>query len=209
MLSKQQIQRNREHGEDDELIGITIRIHRTSDVIAGMRAIPIDKSLRRSNPLLPEVLYVDAQETTPREIIGRTKDPVDDQDRTRTSRNFISFWEAQRWAKRCGKRLPSADEYDAIVEATDATSDRGAAGEDIADGLAEWTISTYKFAGIASTTAAESLQDMRVLKGYGDPGEFVGLSYMSDGQLIAPTNANSPLIGCRGVRSGSPRFVNW
>src|SRR4029079_4174496 len=121
----------------------TIELQPTSKVIADMVAVPIDEELRRADPLLPELLYVDARETKP-----------DDEHASRGAINqngerFISFNRATDWAWERGVRLTSASEYDAIVKAAQnhrlayAASGRPAAMDDLFHGLAEWTTTNY------------------------------------------------------------------
>ena len=59
------VKANRSNGLPDDLYRTRILIPKTSQVIAGMVAVPIDEEFRRRDILLPELLYVDAKETTP------------------------------------------------------------------------------------------------------------------------------------------------
>jgi len=191
----------------------TLRLHPilirpTVEIVADMVRVPIDEEIRRGNPLLPKVLYVDAKETAPDDLRTAKSETwvTDDGD------SFVPFEGAVLCAEDFFKRLPSAAEYDAIVESakdrqfTVAGTGEPALLEDLAGGLSEWTTSIYRYRGLHR--GAGTTDNRRILKGYGNPDDFPGLPRMSDGQLVAPfVHEPSPMIGFRCVRSGAPRFV--
>ena len=123
-----------------------------NSVTADMIAVPIDAELRHKSPSLPELIYVDAKETSFADE-GAGRRPI-----SNTSGNGIrdGLAKAIERAAKLGKRLPSAAEYDAIVKAANentlryAASGRPATIADLAGGLAEWTTTKYDFPGSGS-----------------------------------------------------------
>ncbi len=201
--------RNRLAGLPEDSYRPNIAIPKTSQVIAGMVAVPIDERFRRKQPLLPKLLYVDAKETT-----------LDDDERADGSSSKVSahpspsFDNAMELASIRGLRLPSATEYDAMIHAAQnrevryAGSGQPVAMDDLFGGLAEWTTTKYDFPGTVQNQSFETgLRSMQVLKGYGDPDKLPGLVPTGNAALLAPPYSNSPMIGFRCVRSGAPRFV--
>ena len=89
-----------------------------------------------------------------------------------------------------------------------AGSGQPASMDDLFGGLAEWTTTKYDFPGTVSNQRYDArLRSMQVLKGYGDPDKLPGLVPTGNAALLAPPDSNSPMIGFRCVRSGTPRFV--
>ncbi len=170
-----------------------IEILTTAEIVANMVRVPIDEATRHDNPLLPKVLYVDAKETTPDDYPAAS----------------VFFGAANR-ARSLSKRLPSAAEYDAILEyakrhqLTMVGSEEQAAVQDLFGGAPEWTTSKYVD---SRKHALKELSDHLVLKGYGDIDRFPELLRSADGQLLGSPQEPSPMIGFRCVRSGAPRFV--
>jgi serine/threonine protein kinase len=203
------IKENRRAGLPDNLHPTRlIQIPQTSKVIEGMVVVPIDEELRRKNPMLPRWLYVDAKETKPDDLkLSRFRS------RNQTGEPVVSFDGATEWAWSRGVRLPSASEFDAIMKAArdgdlrSADSDRPATMDDLFGGLAEWSTTKYANSTEGDPYIAKSLRRMHVLKGYGDPSKLPGLERTPDGYLIASPDTGFRLIGCRGIRSGAPRFV--
>ena len=190
---------------------LRIKIERLENVIADMVLVTIHDELRRKNPLLPKVLYVDAQETVDDIYMPETQvmsPTVDDEGRA-----CLSCEGAIGAAEIVNKRLPSAAEYDAIVECTRRRQPirTGSTRPTIIDGLfndiAEWTTTIYDFSGSGARKPLATLRNMRVLKGYGEMAAVAGMLQAPDGQLLSPSDTPSPNIGWRGVRSGAPRFV--
>ena len=111
------------------------------------------------------------------------------------------------------KRLPSAAEYEAIVQAakesavSDVASGEPAKIEDLFGGVAEWTTTKWHARVKGPAAVAIKIQNSHELAGYGDPDKLPGLTRMPDNKLIAPPEIPSSSIGFRGVRSGTPRFV--
>jgi hypothetical protein len=184
-----------EGGREEYARTVKIKLKRTADVIADMVAVPVDEQLRRRHPLLPELLYVDAHETTPDTY---PKAVTNDKGQA-----YIDFDNARAATRGQGKRLPSADEYDAILK---AVRDGQVTVDDLSGGLAEWTTTKFDFQGGIQNNS-EKLRNMHVLKGFSDAGRFPDLLWWPDGYLLAPPDSRSPHIGFRGVRSGAPRFV--
>jgi hypothetical protein len=192
------VESNRNRGKPEDLYFLpTIMVPETSKLISEMVAVPIDDDLRRRKPFLPELLLVDAKETSARR-----------NDRAVTS----SFELATRAARDRGLRLPTAAEYDAMVNAAKnqllrySNPQRPATLDDLFDDLAEWTTTKYNFRGSGQSEPSSRLQTMHILKGYGDPSKLPGLVRMPDAVLATP-DSSSPLIGFRCVRSETPRFV--
>lgn len=202
-------QLNRADGYDEDTLRVAITISQNSDVIATMVAVPIDIASRRENPLLPEVLLVDSNETTPSSLYKLAAQPVPENDSERS----IAFRTAVGQVEELSKRLPSAAEYDAIVAAakngklTFVGSGRKATMDDLFGGLPEWTTTNYDFPWRGEFTAVSTLRSKRILKGFGDPDAFPELLRFADGKLLSYPDTPSPNIGFRGVRSGAPRFV--
>jgi serine/threonine-protein kinase len=197
---------SRNDGDDERLNEIFIDIAPTKDVVAGMVVVPIDEDLRRKNPILPKLLYVDAKETIP-----SSRDFKNDK-----GEEYIGYETARFLAERRRRmRLPSAAEYDAIAKVVNdrtvqPSASRGAATvDDLVGGLAEWTTTKYAFPGREQQlNSGSKLRDMHVLKGYGDPAKLPGLMRApDDASLIAAPDSKSPMIGFRCVRSGNPRFI--
>ena len=182
---------NAKLGYEEDQFSFRIVIKRRKDVIDKMVAVPIAEELRRKHPLLPRLLYVDAEEDQRKQFLVAAMD------------YFLGT----------GKRLPSAAEYDAIVwslgdpETGFFQDGRGDKLGDLLGGLAEWTTTKYRYGGTGNTNTLLEMQNMQVLKGYGDPTELPGIHRSIDGTLIALPDTVSPFIGFRGVRSGTPRFV--
>lgn len=212
-LSKERMEVNRNAGDEKDLFRLIIEIPRTIDVIADMVAVPVDEKRRRKNPLLPDLLYVDATETTPAGAQKPSHEPLTSNLIEENEQPTLSIESAKKAANDCGKRLPSAIEYDSIVEAAKKrnvryfASGRLATMDDLCGGLAEWTTTTYDFTGPGNRVGIARLRSMQVLHGYGDPDRLPGLLRFIDGYLLAPPDLDSPIIGFRGVRSGAPRFV--
>jgi hypothetical protein len=125
----------------------------------------------------------------------------------------LSFEGAIGAAEIVNKRLPSAAEYDALVECTrkrqpiHPVSGTPATIDGLFNGIAEWTTTRYDFSGAGSRKPLERLRNMIVLKGYGEIAVLAGMIQTPDGKLLGPSDAPTPNIGWRGVRSGAPRFV--
>ena len=204
LLRRSDMKRNKYDGREERSreVKFNIDIKPTADIIADMVPVLIDHDLRQKNPLLPELLYVDRKETTPREVnrAGASKD----------GQRYIVFETAKQELRAKSKRMPSAAEYDAIIQAvTDGQLKKVASGakttvEDLFTGLAEWTTTKYDFPGaVEDRNNVEKLNNMYLLKGYGDPEKLPGLLRFVGGVLLAPPDSHSPLIGFRGVRSGA------
>jgi hypothetical protein len=193
---------NIEHKYEEDSFTVRVTINKRETLLANMVAIPIPEMFRRKNPLLPKLLYVDAQETVP----AKSGD---------TGIKAIPYAEALRRVFESGKRLPSAAEYDAIVQALKGSGvgeghDGGQAQiSDLFGGLAEWTSTQYEFTGLFPSSVSDSRfsQIQQVLKGYDDPSKLQGIMRSPDGAVFAPPETQSPSIGYRGVHSGTPRFA--
>jgi tRNA A-37 threonylcarbamoyl transferase component Bud32 len=191
---------NRENGRDEDTFYFSLDIYPTTEATKRMLAVPIAESLRRENPLLPKLLYVDPAETKPK--IPR-----------RATKRYLSFTAAVFQAQQCGNRLASAAEYEAIQAAAlnneifDPATGKPAQIVDLFGGVAEWTTTKYQLVAAGRTEFVTPVQDSRVLAGYGDPDKLPGLMRTKDNKLIASTKFYSASIGFRGVRSGAPRFV--
>lgn len=206
------VKQNQSEGKAVDLNRTSIAIAPALDVTADMVAVPVDTELRRNNPLLPKLLYVDPRETIAQPRLAGDKPAVSKAGTTEQQPRYCSFDYASWAALYHGKRLPSAAEYDAIVQAVRdqnllTGSGRPACIENLFGGLAEWTTTKYEFAGRGAPAAIASLKNMHILKGYGDPDKLPDLMRTADGALLALPDAQSPNISFRCVRSGAPRFV--
>jgi eukaryotic-like serine/threonine-protein kinase len=213
VLSKRQMQLNRQRGDAEELVRINVAILRASDVLKGMIVVPVAEKYRIKNPLLPKVLFVDSRETRPSDN-PIEKTPSQPAEPAGESSVEITLADAKHLAELRGKRLPSASEYDAILEYVRGhrlsnASDDDATDPDSFGGYPEWTTTKYDFVGLGSSAALTALRAMYVLKGNGDSAEISGLLRLPDGTLVASPENNSPMIGFRGVHSASPRFLEW
>jgi formylglycine-generating enzyme required for sulfatase activity len=214
-ISQSERQSNLERGYAEDGLIFNINIRQYKDVVARMVAVPVADNLRRKNPLLSKLLYVDAQETKPR-IHQPAKDsppgmvPVNGNGQV----DSITWEDAMSNVRNSGRRLPSAAEYDAIVHATNnhellyVGTGQPATLNDLIDGVAEWTTTKYEFSMPAKYRTIARNKSLQVLKGYDDPDKILGAMRTPDGPLIAPEDTRSPFIGYRGVRSGAPRFLN-
>jgi tRNA A-37 threonylcarbamoyl transferase component Bud32 len=214
VLSKRQMQLNRDRGDDEELVRINVMIRHASDVLKGMIAVPIAEKYRKRNPLLPKVLFVDSKETRPPNNPSGSAGSHPTDSVNETGGIAITFADAKRLAELSGKRLPSALESDAILEyarehRSSDTSGSAAIDPVLLSGLPAWTTSKYEFVGLGSSAALNALREMYVLKGNGEPGELSGLMRLPDGTLVASPDIELPIIGFRGVRSAAPRFLQW
>jgi hypothetical protein len=171
----------------------------------------IDDDLRKKNRLLPEVLYVDARESVGDIYMPGTQvmSPIVDEE----GNVCLSREGAIGAAETAHKRLPSAAEYDAIVESmiqqqqVAASSGEPASIAGLSNGRAEWTTTTYDYSGSGARGPVARLRSMSVLKGYGDVVVSSGMLQSPDGKWLCPSDIATPSIGWRGVRSGAPRFV--
>jgi eukaryotic-like serine/threonine-protein kinase len=198
--------------ENDDTQKISIDISRTEEVIAEMVAVPIPQRFRNESPLCPEVLYVDRMETKRPEILPNNNNQLTKDASERDSMG-ISFDAAVVALERQGKRMPSAAEYEAIVEwaqkqgKDEAVNAPNLRLEDLFDNHPEWTTTKYHFTGNANASDFQTLENMLLLEGCNKGAVLPGLLRMADGNLIAPPDTRSKLIGFRGVRSGLPRLV--
>lgn len=193
-------------------VHIQIQVHRFEEVAADMVLIPIDDELRRRNPLLPDAIYIDAEETQPDDIPALNNDPLIARRRGVRGERYILFADARQFAEERGKRLLSAMEYDAIGSSTnEAAPDDSIRRRDLpADfhgGLPEWTTTTFDYTGAGTSSAIAMLRSMHVLRGHDDPSRFPSHLRSADGQLISSPEAQSPLIGFRGAHTAAPRFL--
>jgi hypothetical protein len=191
-------------------VPLRIRIPRFEEVVAQMVRIPVDEELRRENPLMPDVIFIDQRETRPEDMPAANNDPMVTNEEDIEGAKFILFADARQLAEGRGKRLLSAIEYDAILGATTelgGSIDSHDFPADFQGGLPEWTTTTFDFPGAGAASAIARLRSMHLLRGYGDPSRFPEMLRSADGQLISSPDAESTMIGFRGAHSGAPRFV--
>ncbi len=187
---------NRKSGFDKDSFRFGVRLFEEKAVTANMALVLIPEKLRRMNPLLPERLYVDPVETKPGDS------PTEPQ-----------LQNAEATLERMGKRLPTAAEYDAIIEALKdpevgmVANGKWADFADLPAGLPEWTSTGYRSTSLDRGFSTEAFKNYQILCGNGGTDNRSGVTRMPDGKLVAPTDSRSPLIGYRGVRSGAPRFM--
>jgi len=186
----------------DNMNTVHIKIRRTNAVVADMIPIQLSDELRSKDSSLPRLLYVDRNKVTPLKP-RLTADG-------RAEKAFVDFETAMKRAAYLGKRLPTAAEYDAILEMIKQNkvefSDR--ALQDLFSKPVEWTTTRYDYpddAGTPATSAA--LHSMHILKGGGKPDNFYGLQRSVEGDFLAHPDTSSQEIGFRCVRSGEPRFA--
>jgi hypothetical protein len=197
---------NHQHGYDEEALHSSVEF-KSAQTLEGMVPVTIAEEIRRENPCLPKLFYIDAMET----IHSASRDPLEPTSPVGT-RGGITFDEAVRQVSGNFKRLPTAAEYDAIIKSLKEPENRVAANmivtelEDESTKHAEWTSTKYRYSHVAKQSQLIHLENMRVLQGYGDFKTIPDCKLMVDGRLIALPETRSPLIGYRGVRSGTPRF---
>jgi len=109
----------------------------------------------------------------------------------------MSFEAAKVRANSHNRRLPSAVEYEAILNAAANTNLHDASGRpvslgDLFDDVAEWTTTMYDPEWRGNDSALAKLRTMHILKGYRDPTKLPGLSQALDGNLLAAPDTNSP-----------------
>jgi serine/threonine-protein kinase len=194
--------------EDDDIETVLrIRIRNTEDVVNDMVRVTIAEDERRKNALLPEVLYVDRHETAP-----EVNHDVEHSENEGES-SFFGIEGSNNAAEALSKRLPTAAEYDAVVnyvrQAERAPTGSGnPAIEGLFGGLAEWTTTTSDFSSAGARGPVAIRRNLMVLKGYDDTEVYPQTLRTPDGKLLSPSETSSPGIGWRGVRSGAPRFVS-
>ena len=111
-----------------------------------------------------------------------------------------------------GKRLPSAAEYDAIVEyakhqdPSSSESNTPRILEGLFNNVAEWSTTRYKFPGKGDPGSIAQTR-LVILKGFEHLAPAPDLTQSLDGEWLASPSSESPQIGWRYVRSGAPRFV--
>jgi hypothetical protein len=188
---------------------LRIRIRNTEDVVTDMVRVTLGDDERRKNALLPDVLYVDLRETAP-EVIQDDVEHSENEDQS----SFFGIEGSNNAAEALSKRLPTAAEYDAIVnsvrqaERASTGSGNPAAIEGLFGGLAEWTTTTSDFSSAGARGPIAIRRNLMVLKGYDDTEVYPQTLRTPDGKLLSPSETSSPSIGWRGVRSGAPRFVS-
>jgi serine/threonine-protein kinase len=191
---------NRANGREEDTFYFSLDVDSTTAGTRKMLAVPISDRLRHENPLLPKLLYVDTNETRPKNPLRGTK-------------RYLSFTAAVFDAQQSGNRIASAAEYEAIQVAAlnneifEPTSGKPAQIVDLFGGAAEWTTTKYQLIAAGRAEFVTPVTDYRMLAGYGDPDELPSLTQIEDNKLIASTKLYSASIGFRGVRSGAPRFV--
>ena len=163
--------KNRELGlEPDTCLFRDIAILPQPHLISKMVEISIPQDSRNRNQLLPEKLYVDANQTTPTEL---RRHAVFSQLLRYDSEGTpcISYSSAIRWAELNQMRLPSAAEYDAICIAVKRGQSHSVrTGElvpinDLFDSYPEWSTTIQADPRIGGNRAAIHLREMHVLKG--------------------------------------------
>jgi hypothetical protein len=172
-----------------------------------MAKIKIDDESRRLNPLLAQVLYVDVRQTSPTDGNMPNQNIGHLLNRTSLGEPCISYQAAVKWAELNQKRLASSAEYDAIVKALE-TGAVSQTVEDLFDDRPEYTTTMKVNPTIIGNAATNHLHEMHVLRGYGDSTAIPEMVSWTDGSLLSPHELKSAKISIRGVRSGTPRFVN-
>ncbi len=148
-----------------------IKIVPQNEWVKKMVEVRIPEEVRKLHRSLPHWLYVDAKQTTPAELKLDAKCQrllsVND-----AGEPCISYSSAVRWAELNQKRLPSAEEYDAIVASVqfgDARLVDSNAPEkmvDLFDDFPELTTTIKKVSRVGTSEAARALRDRHVLKGF-------------------------------------------
>jgi serine/threonine-protein kinase len=213
MLSEAERSLLRQNGQDEDLHLHSIWIWPRENVVNNMVAVPIPESLRRGNPLLPSLLYVDRELTLPNSYPEEGATGETPSSFKRDGNKFIPLEQAIAILHTSGSRLPSALESEiiekAIVECTELHDGSGRAVH-LNPGpspSAAWTSTKYEFPGFASPKDLSRLRSQHVLMITGDPDAITGATRAADGKSIAPPDTQSKCIGFRSVRSGTPRFV--
>jgi eukaryotic-like serine/threonine-protein kinase len=184
----------------------SITLKPIADLTSQMVKIRIDDESRRQNPLLPEILYVDAQQTLPNEGDSPNAKFGTFLSKTALGEPCITYQGAVDWAEQNHKRLPSSAEYDAIMKAIER-GDVLQPIHDLSDERPEYTTTIMLAPAISGNAVTNHLYDMHILKGCGDGTSLPEIVKWADGTLLAPHDCKSEKIGIRGVRSGTPRFL--
>jgi serine/threonine protein kinase len=212
-ISDAAARKNAEMGlEREACIFRDIAILPQGDRIKKMVQIPISKEARRKNPLLPEKLYVDVNQTTAAKLQSKAKfkgllSATDKEE------PCISYAGAIRWAEMSQTRIPSSAEYDAIIaavkhgEAQSAKNGEPAKMFGLFDSSPEWSTTTQSDSRIGGNRAVRRLRTMHVLKGYTRSRELTDAFSWIDDSLLGDLEARSERISIRGVRDATPRFV--
>jgi eukaryotic-like serine/threonine-protein kinase len=213
-LSNSDARLNKEAGIAPDAYGLPgIPIRPQSELIKKMVAIPIDEPLRKSNPLLPAILYVDAQQMTPAKGAKESAANRRWMKMTADGNPFFNYGIASAWAERIQKRLPSAAEYEAIVtvvergEARFVETGALATMDDLFDDFPEFSTTVKTIESKAGNSIQNHFRDMHVLKGFKDLSSISGLYPWVDGTVLVGPDSKSPKVSIRGVRSATPRFV--
>jgi hypothetical protein len=188
-----------------------IKISPIDELDKDMVEVPVPRDALRSNPMLPEKLLVDANQTTAADLIKTPEFAsfvsVDSDDNA-----AISYVAALRWTERNGTRTPTATEMDLIAEAVKngnahrVGSGQRAGMQDLFDAFPEWTITTKAKPDIQGNRA-RWLQSLHVLKGFAGVSDVAVLYPWAGGLLLVDRDTKSPKISIRGVRSAAPRFL--
>ena len=204
---------NKEEGIDPDTCRLSnIIIKSQGDVIKAMVAIPINDALRKSNPLLPATLYVDAQQTTPAEKAKASDASRRWVETTADGTPYFKYGTVIDWVEKIQKRLPTAAEYDAIVAAVERGEARivatgaPATMQDLFDDFPELS-TTVKVIESKAGNGVQKFRDMHVLKGFKTLNTLSELTPWIDESVLAGPDSKSPKVSFRGVRSATPRFV--
>ena len=177
-----------------------IQILPTAEAREGMVEVFFDGEIRRRYPDVPETLLVDTHQTLPGTFTHITGAVVDS----------ITFDHAVSRLEKLGKRLPTAREFDAIVE--QLARPRSESKPNIvgtADEYPEWTSTRSDF-GDTAPGLPSIMKDMLLLKGYAVPQQIEGyIASADDTQLFQARSAPNLPTALRGVHCAKPRFIQW
>jgi hypothetical protein len=186
---------------EQELITLSrIKIAPLNESENGMVLLSFDKEIRDRYPRIPEALFVDLQQTLPGSFFDAEGRIVD----------YITYDTAIARLERIGRRLPTADEFEAIAEQVAKMPLNGSAGpvvDGLADSFPEWTSTRYT--DVATTPGFLNLfKDLFVIKGYALDKLPSSYSMSGDGRQVLQPRAGPPMpTAYRGVRIARPRLV--
>ncbi len=189
-----------------------IKIVPPRESIRKMVQVQIPEDVRKRNPLLPAMLYVDAKQTTPAALM---QNPEFNR-LLRVAKDgspYISYASAIKWAEFNQTRLASSAEYDAVAaavkrgEAKSVETGATVTMDDLFDDFPELSTTIKTNLKIEGNAAARHFSNMHVLKGFKNSNEPSDLLPWADGASLAGPDTESPKISIRGVRSATPRIV--
>ena len=198
--------------EPDTCLFSDIVVSRSVDNSDGLVEIVVSEAARKMNPLLAKRIYVDAAQTTVADLRSNPKSS-ETMKSTEGGEFYITYHQAMRWAEAKQMRIPSAADYDVIIDAAKSGNARWvrtgkpALIEDLFDSYPEWTTTILPTSNVGGNGVARYLRKMHILKGSRKLSGAPLVDTWVDGTLMADAEAPPSIVSVRGVRSATPRFV--